>query len=70
MAEIALALVVLVGAGLMARTFWNLQRVNAGFSADHVLTFELDVPHSRYKEDAKYIALFRGLTDRLRRCRE
>ena len=65
-AEIALALVVLVGAGLMARTFWNLQRVNAGFSADHVLTFELDVPHSRYKEDAKYIALFRRLTDRLR----
>jgi predicted permease len=65
-AEIALALVVLVGAGLMARTFWNLQRVNAGFSTDHVLTFELDVPHARYKEDAKYVALFRGLTDRLR----
>jgi predicted permease len=65
-AEIALALVVLVGAGLMARTFWNLQRVNAGFSAEHVLTFELDAPHARYKDDAKYVALFRGLTDRLR----
>jgi predicted permease len=65
-AEIALALVVLVGAGLMARTFWNLQRVNAGFSAEHVLTFELDVPHARYKDDAKYVALFRGLADRLR----
>ena len=65
-AEIALALVVLVGAGLMARTFWNLQRVNAGFSADHVLTFELDAPHARYKDDAKYVALFRGLADRLR----
>jgi predicted permease len=65
-AEIALALVVLVGAGLMARTFWNLQRVNAGFSADHVLTFELDAPHARYKDDAKYVALFRALADRLR----
>jgi predicted permease len=65
-AEIALALVVLVGAGLMARSFWNLQRVNAGFSADHVLTFELDAPHARYKDDAKYVALFRGLADRIK----
>ncbi len=65
-AEIALALVVLVGAGLMARTFLNLQHVNAGFSADHVLTFKLDVPQARYKEDAKYVAFYRGLVERLR----
>jgi predicted permease len=65
-AEIALALVVLVGAGLMARTFLNLQHVNAGFSSDHVLTFKLDVPQARYKEDAKYVAFYRGLVDRLR----
>jgi predicted permease len=65
-AEIALALVVLVGAGLMARTFWNLQRVNAGFTTDHVLTFELDVPQARYGDDSKFIAFYRNLADRLR----
>ena len=64
-AEIALALVVLVGAGLMARTFYNLQRVNAGFQADHVLTFELDVPHARYGDDPKFIGFFRSLVSRL-----
>jgi predicted permease len=65
-AEIALALVVLVGAGLLARTFYNLQRVNAGFSADHVLTFELNVPQARYGDDPKYIAFYRSLVSRLR----
>ncbi len=65
-AEIALALVVLAGAGLMARTFYNLQRVNAGFQAEHVLTFELDMPQARYKDDAKYITFLRALTDRLK----
>ncbi len=64
-AEIALALVVLVGAGLMARTFYNLQRVNAGFQSDHVLTFALDPPQARYAEDPKLIAFYRNLTSRL-----
>ncbi len=64
-AEIALALVVLVGAGLLARTFYNLQRVNAGFSADHVLTFEVDVPQARYGDDPKFIAFYRSLVSRL-----
>jgi predicted permease len=64
-AEIALALVVLVGAGLLARTFYNLQRVNAGFQSDHVLTFELDVPQARYGDDPKYIAFYRQLISRL-----
>jgi predicted permease len=64
-AEIALALVVLVGAGLLARTFYNLQRVNAGFSASNVLTFELDVPQARYGDDTKYIAFYRSLVSRL-----
>jgi predicted permease len=65
-AEIALALVVLVGAGLLARTFYNLQRVNAGFSAEHVLTFELDLPRAHYGDDPKYIGFFKNLSDRLR----
>ena len=65
-AEVALALVVLAGAGLMARTFYNLQRVNAGFQSEHVLTFELDVPRARYGDDPKFIAFYRALADRLR----
>ncbi len=64
-AEIALALVLLVGAGLMARTFVNLQHVNAGFQSAHVLTFHIDVPHERYKDDAKFIRFYQDLTARL-----
>jgi predicted permease len=49
-AEVALAMVLLVGAGLMINTIFHLQRVNAGFDADHVLTMDLQLP-----EGGKYL---------------
>ncbi len=64
--EIALAVVLLVGAGLMIRSFGSLRAVNPGFNARNVLTARVTVPVRRYSDDAKRIAFFAGLTAKLR----
>jgi predicted permease len=46
-AQIALAVVLGIGAGLMLRTLWNLQRVDPGFVAENVLTFRLQTTSKR-----------------------
>lgn len=48
--ELAIALVLLVGAGLLVKTFWKLRNVDPGFSSDHLLTMRVELPESRYKE--------------------
>lgn len=48
MAEVGLASVLLIGAGLMLRTFLNLLHLNPGFQEDHVLTATISLPHNRY----------------------
>jgi predicted permease len=48
-AEVSLASVLLIGAGLMLRTFLNLIHLNPGFQQDHLLTASLSLPHSQYK---------------------
>jgi putative ABC transport system permease protein len=63
-AEIALAVVLVVGAGLMVRTFWNLMRVDAGFDRSHMVTFQIVLPGSVYKP-AEAPAFFDRLLDRL-----
>ena len=50
--EIALAVVLLAGAGLFVRSFVNLQRVPLGFDADQVLTMRLTLPAERYRGPA------------------
>jgi predicted permease len=47
-AQLAVALVLLTGAGLLLRSFDHLQHVDPGFRADHVLTFLLEVPSHRH----------------------
>jgi predicted permease len=47
--QLALGVVLIVGASLLGRTFVELQRVDPGFSSDHLLTFRLAVPVSRYR---------------------
>jgi putative ABC transport system permease protein len=63
--EIALAVVLLVGAGLMIRSFGTLRAVNPGFDAHYVLTARVTVPTRRYDTDAKRLDFFANLTARL-----
>ena len=55
--EVALSLVLLVGAGLLAKSFLRLQNVNAGFTPDHLLTATLELPRAKYEDDASEIAV-------------
>jgi putative ABC transport system permease protein len=65
-AELALAVMLLAGAGLLIRSFAKLQAVDPGFRSDRALTFELTLPDGRYKDDEPRIAFFDQLLPRLR----
>ena len=64
-AEIAIALLLTVGAGLMVRSFLHLRAVDSGFSADRVLTFRVTFPESRYPTHAAAMTAQQGLAQRL-----
>jgi putative ABC transport system permease protein len=64
--EMALALLLLAGAGLLLRSFANLVRVDPGFRADHVLTFDLGLD-AKYKDPASRSAFWRSLLAELDR---
>jgi putative ABC transport system permease protein len=58
-AEVALALVLLISAGLTIKSFWKIQQVNPGFRADHVLAMETELPtDSRYQTDPEQTAFY------------
>jgi putative ABC transport system permease protein len=52
-AELAVALILLVGAGLLIKTFWKLRSVEPGFKPDHLLTMRVELPEARYQEKEK-----------------
>jgi putative ABC transport system permease protein len=65
--QVAVALVLLVTAGLLVRSFVRLQAVDAGFRADHVLTMRLTLPQGRYAEDGQVAAFYDELLRSLSR---
>src|SRR5262245_1331314 len=65
-AETALALVLLVGAGLLIKSFLHLQDVNPGFSPERVLTAQLALPAARYPDAPARRAFWSRLLERVR----
>ena len=62
--EIALSLLLLIGAGLLIKSFMVLRDVNAGFDPHNVLTMRIGLPGDRYKEPQQQATFFRELTKR------
>jgi putative ABC transport system permease protein len=65
-AEVALSLVLLIGAGLMVRSFQRLARVDPGFQAERVLTLNLALPFSRYPQPEARARFFEQVEGRIR----
>lgn len=65
-AEIALSLMLLAGAGLMMRSFMRLQQVNSGVNPNNVLTMVVPLPKDKYPEPEKQAAFFQQLLERVR----
>ena len=71
-AQVALSLLLLVGAGLFIRTLYNLQRVNLGFNQENLLLFRLQPQQGGYKDERLvefYQQLFARLDNAARRAR-
>ncbi|MEM7350749.1 MAG: ABC transporter permease [Acidobacteriota bacterium] len=65
--ELALALALLVGAGLLVRSFDSLQRVEPGFAPDRVVAFGLQLPQTRYEAPQQIAGFYADLVERLAR---
>jgi predicted permease len=65
-AEMMLAVVLVIGAGLMLRSLSALGRIDLGFDAGNVLTLRVSVPQTRYDTPEKVIDFYRTLNDRVR----
>ena len=63
--EIAVALVLLIGAGLMLKSLWRLQSVDTGFDTKNLLTMQLSYT-ARPDEGSKAVSFFKGLEERLK----
>ena len=64
--QIAVAALLLVGSGLLLRSFAQILAVDPGFHAENVLTMDISLPSSKYKESAQLVAFFDNLIGRIR----
>jgi len=64
--QVALSLLLLVGAGLFVRTLVNLQRVDTGFSQENVLLFQIDTDSVGFKQDSRLVKLYSDVEDRVK----
>src|SRR5262249_57283889 len=64
-AEVALSLLLLIGAGLLLRSFWRVMRVDPGYDAENVLTLRLRLPDAKYDTSEKKLAFYEEMTRRV-----
>ncbi len=63
--EVALTVLLLIGAGLMLKSFYSLQRVNPGFNPANTLTMMVNLPASKYTDDHQVQAFFEQVLNRV-----
>ena len=63
--EMALAVTLVIGAGLLLRSFWNLMNVDAGFDRSHLSTFSIALPTRVYTDSVKRVLFFDDLMARI-----
>ncbi|MEP6707206.1 MAG: ABC transporter permease [Pyrinomonadaceae bacterium] len=63
--EVALSLVLLIGAGLMVRSFVEMQRADLGIRPENVLAMETSLPRDEYKDDSKRLDFYKQLLGRV-----
>jgi macrolide transport system ATP-binding/permease protein len=64
--ELAVAVVLLVGAGLLGKSFYKLLHVDLAFQPDHLATMQVALPQTTYPKDPQLIAVERKILDRIR----
>ena len=64
--EVALSLVLLVGAGLMVRTLWELSNVKPGFDPNSLLTMTVSIPANKFNTPTAYISFFERVLQQVR----
>jgi putative ABC transport system permease protein len=65
-AQVAVSLVLMVGAGLLLKSFARVNDVDLGFNPDHVLTARVSLGGDRYEEEERQVRFFEELIDRVR----
>jgi putative ABC transport system permease protein len=64
--EVATTMVLLIGAGLLIRSFYRLQQVNPGFSYDHLTSFSVSLPQRKYSTEDQRGEFFKRLLENIR----
>jgi len=64
--QMAMAVALLAGAGLLIRSFVRLEQASPGFNSDSVLSVRVDLPQNRYKDDAAVVQFYQHALDALR----
>ncbi|MFN0112455.1 MAG: ABC transporter permease, partial [Blastocatellia bacterium] len=63
--EVALSVILLIGAGLLARSFQQMRQVELGFDREHLLSLDLSLPEKKYADAPRTITFYRTLVERL-----
>lgn len=63
--EVALALMLVIGAGLLIKSFWRLQQVDPGFEANSVLSLQIAPPAVAYSEGSRKLAFYNQIIERI-----